>query len=576
MLIRLFALLAPDWPKIVLAGMAGGLTVIANAALIATSAYLISFAALHPPLAALSLSIAGVRFFGIARAVLRYTERLAGHAASLSLLARIQIWFYTSLEPNVPAVFTRYRTADLWQRLVNDVETLKFLYVKVIHPPFVALFALLATAVFVGYFSMAIMAVLIAGYIIAGIVVPLAVRRYSACLADKVAADQGLLSVMLTDAVLGMEEIAAHGMTDQHLAHVAEHGRATDRARAKLAGAQALAEAASAAAVNLTVFITLLQSVLLVQGGYLDGVLLAVIPLVVQCSFEAVWPMAHLGGNYNEMRAAAGRLFALIDKPAATSEGKEEFQLNQAACELSVEGISFAYPGRSAPVLSDISFFLPGGGKLAVVGPSGAGKSTLAALLLRFAEYNIGHIYLNGQEIRKCRQKDIRNVFGVVNQDTYLFHATIRDNLLLARPTAGEAEIWDVLRQAHLAETVAAMPRQLETVIGREGQLLSGGERQRLAIARALLKDAPVLLLDEPAAGLDAAQERQVMHTVYELPKAKSLILITHRLVGLEHMDEILVINKGRIVERGTMDQLCKRQGLFCQMLSLQHDRIGQ
>lgn len=575
MLVRLLALLAPDWPKIVLAGMAGGLTVIANAALIATSAYLISFAALHPPLAALSLSIAGVRFFGIARAVLRYTERLLGHAASLSLLTRLQVWFYASLEPHVPAVFAGYRTADLWQRLVNDVETLKFLYVKVIHPPLVASVVLLATALFAGHFSLVIMAVLVAGYIISGIVIPLAARRYSASLADKLAADQGLLSVMLTDAVLGMEEIAAHGMTDQHLAHVAECGRATDRARAKLAGAQALAEAASAAVANLTVFIALLQSVLLVQDGYLDGVLLAVIPLVIQCSFEAVWPMAHLGGNYTEMRAAAGRLFALIDKPAAMSDGQEGVELNQAACDLSVEGISFAYPGRNVPVLSDISFFLPRGGKLAVVGPSGAGKSTLAALLLRFADYNYGHIYISGQEIRKCRQKDIRNVFGVVNQDTYLFHATIRDNLLLARPTAGEAEIWDVLRQAHLAETVAAMPMQLETVIGRDGQLLSGGERQRLAIARALLKDAPVLLLDEPATGLDAAQEQQVMNAVYELPQDKSLILITHRLLGLEHMDEILVIN-GRIVERGTMDQLCRQQGLFYQMLRLQRDRIRQ
>lgn len=576
MLIRIIALLAPEWPKIMLSGLAGGLTVIANAALIATSAYLIALAALHPPLAALSISIAGVRFFGIARAVLRYTERLFGHSASLGLLTRLQVWFYAAVEPHVPAALSGYRTADLWQRLVNDVETLKFLYVKIVHPPFVALSVLLTVALFLGCFSWELVTVLTMGFILSGIVVPLAGWRYCKRLADKLAADRGGLSCLLTDSVLGMEEIMTYGMADRHLAKITQNANALEKLRMKLAQAQAFTEAVSGAISNSTVFITLLQSVSMVRQERMDGVLLAVIPLVVQCSFEAVWPMAHLGSNYVEMKAAAGRLFALIDKSVAVADRERPVGLDNGDYELRVADLSFTYPSRSIPALSGISFTLPPGGKIAVIGPSGAGKSTLATLLLRFDDYDTGHIYLNKQEIRWCSQQDVRKVFGVVNQDIYLFHATIRDNLLVARPTASDAEVWNVLAQARLDETIAALPEQLDTVIGRDGQLLSGGERQRLAIARALLKEAPVLLLDEPTAGLDPAAEQQVMAAIYGMPKNKSLILITHRLIGLEDMDEILVIDNGRIVERGTWNQLYEQQGLFYRMIRLQCDTIAE
>lgn len=559
-----------------LAGLAGGLTVIANTALIGTSAYLITLAALHPPLAALSISIAGVRFFGIARAGLRYTERLFGHSASLGLLARLQVWFYAAVEPHIPAALSGYRTVDLWQRLVNDVETLKFLYVKVVHPPFVALSVLLTAAFFLGCFSWEFVAVLTVGFILSGIVVPLAGQRYCKRLADKLAADRGGLSCNLNDTVLGMEEIMAYGMADRHLTKITEYADALETLRMKLARAQAFTEAVSGAIVNSVVFMTLLQSISLVRQERMDGVLLAVIPLVVQCSFEAVWPMAHLGSNYVEMKAAAGRLFTLIDKSVAVVDCERPAGLNSGDYELCVADLSFTYPGRSIPALSGISFTLPPGGKIAVVGPSGAGKSTLATLLLRFADYDIGHIYLNKQEIRWCSQQDVRKVFGVVNQDIYLFHTTIRDNLLVARPTASDAEVWNVLAQARLDQTIAALPEQLDTVIGRDGQLLSGGERQRLAIARALLKEAPILLLDEPTAGLDPAAEQQVMAAIYGMPKNKSLILITHRLIGLEDMDEILVIDNGRIVERGTWNQLYEQQGLFYRMVRLQGDTIAE
>lgn len=576
MIVRIILLLASEWPKLVLAGLAGALTVIANAALIATSAYLISLAALHPPLAALSVPIAGVRFFGIARAVLRYVERLFGHAASLKLLTRLQVWFYAAVEPHIPAALSGYRTADLWQRLVNDVEILKFLYVKVVHPPFVALAVLLAASWFLGRFSWQIAVGLGSGFILSGLIVPAIGRHYGEKFAADLADRKGGFSSNLQDAIGGMEELVTYGMVDRHLALVDEQAQAIEALQAKMTRIQAAADAVSGTIANLTVFVTLLQSVNLVQQARLDGVLLAVIPLLVQCSFEAVWPLAHLGSNYAEMRAAAGRLFAVIDSSSALPDGEQSVSLANSGCELCVEALSYTYPGRSLPALAELSFQLPPGKKMAVVGPSGAGKSTLAALLLRLADYDTGRIYLNGQELRSCSQQEVRAVFGVVNQDIYLFHATVRDNLLLARPTASDEELWSVLRRACLAETIAALPQQLETVIGREGLLLSGGERQRLAIARALLKNTPLLLFDEPVTGIDPATAEQIMAIVHELPKDKSLILITHCLAGLENMDEILVMDNGKVVERGTMQQLCTRQGLFYRMLLLQCDSIAE
>jgi ATP-binding cassette subfamily C protein CydC len=217
-------------------------------------------------------------------------------------------------------------------------------------------------------------------------------------------------------------------------------------------------------------------------------------------------------------------------------------------------------------VLCDITFTVPQGRCLAVVGPSGAGKSTLAHLLLRFWDYQQGHILLGKQELRRYRQDDLYALVSVIEQETHLFNTTIRQNLLLARPSATDEEMIQAAEAAHLHAFVQSLPDGYDTQIGEQGLRLSGGERQRIALARAFLKDAPVLVLDEPTVNLDALIERATLQTIRALRRGRTTVLITHRLAELDMADEILVLQAGRIIERGKHDDLLRAKGLYWNM----------
>jgi ABC-type multidrug transport system fused ATPase/permease subunit len=241
-----------------------------------------------------------------------------------------------------------------------------------------------------------------------------------------------------------------------------------------------------------------------------------------------------------------------------------------------VQHLHFAYGPDATPALNDISFDLQPGGLVAVVGPSGAGKSTLLRLLVRFWEYTEGRILLDGQDIRAHRAEDVRRRIAVVSQHTHLFNGSIRENLLLARPAALEGELHQAAEQAQLHEFVQSLPQGYDTWIGEQGLRLSSGQRQRLAIARAILKDAPILLLDEPTANLDTLTEQDLVTALLPLVAGRTVLLISHRLVGLvESADEILVLRSGRIVERGRHQDLVQMGGLYRRMWDLQNQILA-
>ena len=242
---------------------------------------------------------------------------------------------------------------------------------------------------------------------------------------------------------------------------------------------------------------------------------------------------------------------------------------------LQLDRVSFAYQAEEGLVLDQISLDVAAGSWVAVVGPSGSGKSTLAHLILRFWDPTSGEIRIGGHNIRDYALDDLRSMVGVVAQDTHIFADTLRHNLLLARPDAAEGEIAQVLERAQLAELVEGLPRGLDTWVGEQGLRLSGGERQRLAIARTLLKNAPILLLDEATADLDPLTEQAVLAAIHELMRGRTVLMMTHRLIGMERMDEILVLDHGRIVERGTHDDLIAAHGLYRQMLDVQNQMLN-
>jgi ABC-type multidrug transport system fused ATPase/permease subunit len=293
-------------------------------------------------------------------------------------------------------------------------------------------------------------------------------------------------------------------------------------------------------------------------------------------------PLPQVAQNYEANRAAARRLYDLVDAPPPVVDPPEPLMLLEDP-SLDVQNLTFQYPSWvdqeaaadfSTFELKDISFSLPPGKHIALIGPSGAGKTTLTSLLLRFWEYQQGSILLGNHELRDYRQDDIRRWIAVISQNTYLFTGTIRENLLIAKPHATEVEIIQAVKQAQLHDFIQSLPDSYDTWIGEHGLRLSAGERQRLAIARSLLKDSSLLILDEPTANLDPITELAVLSSIHNLSRGRSTITITQRMVGLETMDEILILQNGHIIEQGSHDQLLSSRGIYSRMWQLYHQIV--
>lgn len=568
MLKRMLVFCLPEWRRLVLAAIIGFLTVAANIGLLTCGAYLIASAALQPPIGTLSLAIVGVRFFGIARAVFRYAERMLTHAASFRLLTRLQTDFFRRIEPLVPAGIQGISRSDFWQSMVKDVEVLQLFYARVLQPPLIALLVAGAVGVFLLQFEGRLTLVLLFVFLGCG-TLSLLLACFFRQTAKRLAAGQAELKAGLTDGLAGLAELTALERLDSWQRSIANSYGVLSRLQLAKIRLQALASAVNVILGGIGLWTALYISSELVHQSRMEGVLLAVMPLAFLGSYEALASLVSFGFHWQDMQIAGQRLFA-----SGAAGGKTEILAKPAGKIepwLEVESISFSYP-NSPSVLKHISFSLPPGKKLAIVGPSGAGKSTLASILLGLRECQAGTVALGGSALSDLAGETVRESFAVVGQNTYLFHASLRDNVLLARPQASEEEVCQAIRQAGLAECVAKLPQGLDTVTGSNGHLLSGGERQRVAIARALLKNAPILLLDEPTTGLDPVTARQVMDTIGHLFSKRSMIVITHWLTGLENMDEILVLNQGEIVERGSLQELLACRGKFFQMRQLQQD----
>jgi ABC-type multidrug transport system fused ATPase/permease subunit len=273
--------------------------------------------------------------------------------------------------------------------------------------------------------------------------------------------------------------------------------------------------------------------------------------------------------------SAGERLFEVADSEPAVKDPEHSHPLPENST-LEFDRVGFCYEEGGPQALEDVSFVLRPGRKVAVVGPSGAGKSTVASLILRFWDPTRGEIRLGGRSLREYAQDDVRSLVALVPQDAHVFNDTLRANLLLANPEAGDATLGGALSRAGLGGFLEGLPRGLDAYLGEGGARLSGGERQRLAVARAFLKSAPLLLLDEPTANLDTMTEREVFAAAGELARGRSTLVITHRLVGMEAMDEILVLDAGRVVERGTHEELARAGGLYKRLLDVQNALLAE
>lgn len=566
----------PLWPRVCLALLLSTLTVTSHIGLMATSSYLLARAALQPPIMDLMITIVGVRFFGISRAVFRYFERLVSHDVTFRVLSRIRMIVYEGIEPLAPAQLKELRSGDLLSRIVGDVEVQQNLFLRVLAPPLVAALVLLGYGGFLAYFNQGFTMILAAFFLAAGVVLPLLVRALGKGIGQMKIQAKARMYTFILDSLQGMPEMLAFGQTGAVLQRIQEAQRELSHSERRMAKVTGAANALVGMSSHLGMLAVLALGIILVEGGQIDGVLLGMLALGVLSSFEAVAPLA-AGQHYLEENEAAGRrLKHLIDeghKLLTEEEGRldvpgidgtgETLSLRNPVPELAFSNVRFRYEPEGPWVLDNISVKIPGGRRIGIVGQSGAGKSTLVNLLVRFWEPAAGEICLGGVNIKELTPQIVRKHMGIVAQKPYLFHATVKENLLLAKPEATDEELFEAARRARIHDFILSLPQGYDCLIGEEGMKLSGGQQQRLAIARVLLKDAPILILDEATNGLDPVTERELKEELLALAEDRTLIVITHHLELVKDMDEILVLAQGRILEQGKHEELMRKKGQY-------------
>jgi ATP-binding cassette subfamily C protein CydCD len=575
---RLLSFLKGNWHRVAFSVLLSSITIGASVALMGTSAWLISTAAIATSVVDLGVSTVGTRFFGITRAISRYFERLVSHDVTFRLLAKFRIWFYEKLEPLAPARLMNFRAGDLLSRIIGDVETLENFYVRVISPPLTAIIIGLFTAIFLASFYPILAPVYLTFFLSLGLILPWFTQIISRKSSEQTIHIRSNLHIQLVDGIQGIADLLAYGRADERLNQISIQGKEYGHAQKHLSLITGIGAGLSTLLTNLTLWIILFLCIPQVTNGNLAGPMLASLSLLTLASFEAVIPLPLAAQAWNSSREAAKRLFEVVDTEPEIKEQKSvsSNQLSVKNYQLQITDLSFTYPSQSTPALQHLTFNLQPATSIAIVGASGAGKSTIANLILRFWDYEMGEICLGEENVKALNQDEVRERCGYVSQNTYFFNTSIYENLRFAKKKVAKAEIESACQAAQIHDFISSLPKGYDTMIGEQGLRLSGGERQRLAIARALIKDAPILILDEPTANLDPLTEREVLKTLFAVMKQKTSLLITHRLIGLENMNEILVMNHGQIVERGTHQELIERDSLYHHLLNLQNRILNQ
>ncbi|MFD0416545.1 thiol reductant ABC exporter subunit CydD [Streptomyces sp. NPDC127108] len=547
--------------RLALALLLGSLAVGSAVGLMATSGWLISRASEQPPVMYLMIAVTATRAFGIGRACFRYAERLVSHDAVLRMLADTRVAVFRRLERLAPAGLRTTRRGDLLSRLVADVDALQDYWLRWLLPTGAAAAVGLGAVGFTAWLLPEAGAVLAVGLLAAGVGVPLVSGAVARRAERKLAPARGVLATRVADLLTGTAELTVAGALRRRTDRAKEADAELTRIASRTATATALGDGLTALATGLTVAAAALVGVQGLHDGRLSGVALAVVVLTPLAAFEAVLGLPLAVQYRQRVRKSAERVHDVLDAPEPVQDPTEPAQAPQTPFPLRLDALRARHDGQERDALAGVSLTLERGRRVAVVGPSGSGKTTLAQVLLRFLGTSEGTYTLGGTDAAALDGDTVRRFVGLCAQDAHVFDSSVRENLLLARRDASDDELYAALGRARLDGWVASLPDGLDTLVGEHGARLSGGQRQRLALARALLADFPVLVLDEPAEHLDLPTADALTADLLAATEGRTTLLITHRLAGLDAVDEVLVLDEGRVAQRGAYAELVAVDG---------------
>ena len=515
---------------------------------------------------------AAMIILGLARGTFGYLGPYLSHVAAFRILVDLRDEFFWAIEPLAPAKLARRRTGDLVSTAVSDIELLELFFAHTAGPAVVAFIVPIIALTALATINLLLAEALLI-FLILLILMPRLAFWLGTTLGERLRGQQALLNSQELDTIQGMKAILSFGYSRQRIEELSENSAALLALQARQARNIGLQSAAKISIVSAGILAVLLCASILVRQNSLAPGFLPITMILASSVFLSITSVVEISKQLSLTRAAARRLFLLLDEqPAVRDESGLDPAVPIESIEpsISLQDVSFRYAPDEPLILSSISLEIPAGSTVALVGTSGAGKSTVINLMLRFWDPEAGRILLGGSDLRRYPMMQLRRLFSVVSQDVFLFSDSIRENIRLGRPEASDAEVEEVAIRARIHDFITTLPQGYDTLVGERGVRLSGGERQRIAIARALLKGAPILVLDEATSSLDAENERAIKEALMERREGRTTIMIAHRLSTVVDADWIFVINGGRVVEQGRHEDLIARKGRYARLVEAQ------
>jgi ATP-binding cassette subfamily C protein CydC len=498
----------------------------------------------------------GVRLAAMLRTTARYGERVVSHDATFRILQTLRTWCYRRIEPLAPARLSHHHSGELLSRIITDVDTLDNLYLRVLSPSAVALLMTMAMVLFISRFDFSIALVAAGSLILAGAGVPALAQRLARTAARALNDRSADLRTAWVETIDGLGALLSCGAERRFLRRLEDRHRELVENQHRMSRITGLTAALMSLTCGLAVVATLFIGVKAVQSAQLSGPLLAMLTLAVMAAFDSVAMLPTAYQYLAQTRRAAARLNDITSaRPAVDFPVRS--QPLAAGLDIDCRGVGFRYADAERPALEHLDLHIPAGCHLAVMGETGAGKSTLLYLLARFEDPAAGEIRLAGCPLPGFTEEDLRRLICIIDQRAHIFSGTIRENLLLARPEADDQALEEALAAVRLDDLVQGLPDGLQTWVGEAGRLLSGGQARRLAVARAVLSDAPIWIFDEPTEGLDSDTADAMMQALLDLGRDKTVIVVTHQSDTIRQMDQVISLQRGRVVASGPPAEFC-------------------